>query len=111
MQSPMIRALNAAATAMLLAAASPAAFAAQPADSRPLVLDTYSGISDGKRGGTGLQTAPLSQRGAAASQQNIAPEAQYPLVVAPYIEVPGGGQRPPYPPPRPRPTPPYAVDR
>jgi hypothetical protein len=105
MHSPVIRALGAAATAMLLGAASSAAFAAPPADSRPLVLDTHSGISDGKRGGTELQTAPLSPRGAAGSQQNIAPEAQYPLVVAPYIEVPGGGQRPPYPPPRPRPTP------
>ncbi len=106
MPSPMSRAWRAAATAMLLAVASSAAFAAPPADSRPLVLDTQGGISDGKRGGTELQTAPLSSRGAAGSRPATTPDAsQYPLVVAPYIEVPGGGSRPPYPPPRPRPTP------
>ncbi len=106
MRSPMIHSLKATATVMLLAAASSTAFAAPPADSQPLVLDTQSGIHDGKRGGTGLQTAPLSQRGAAGSQPAMAPDAaQYPLVVAPYIEVPGGGPRPPYPSPRPRPTP------
>ena len=106
MLSPMIRAPRAAAAAMLLAAATSAAFAAPPVDSRPLVLDTHGGISDGKRGGTELRTAPLAQRGAAGSQPAMAPEAaQYPLVVAPYIEVPGGGPRPPYPSPRPRPTP------
>ncbi|CAG2142452.1 hypothetical protein LMG31506_02679 [Cupriavidus yeoncheonensis] len=103
---PMIRALSAAAAiAMLLAAASSAAFAAPPADSRPMVLDTQGGISDGKRGGAELRTTPQAQRGA-GSQPAMAPEAaQYPLVVAPYIEVPGGGPRPPYPSPRPRPTP------
>lgn len=106
MLSPVTHSLKAAAIVMLLAAASSTAFAAPPSDSRPLVLDTQSGISDGKRGGTELQTAPLSPRGAPGSQPAMAPEAaQYPLVIAPYIEVPGNGPRPPYPSPRPRPTP------
>jgi hypothetical protein len=106
MLSHVVHSLRFAATAMLLAVASSTAFAASPADSRPLVLDTQSGISDGKRGGTGLQTAPLSPRGAARSQSAMTPDAShYPLVIAPYIEVPGGGSKPPYPPPRPRPTP------
>ncbi|WER49872.1 hypothetical protein CupriaWKF_22410 [Cupriavidus sp. WKF15] len=105
MLSPMFHALRAASVAMLLAAASSAVFAA-PADGKPLVLDTQSGISDGKRGGTGLQTGPLSPRDAAGSHPGMTPDAsQYPVVVAPYIEVPVGGSRPPYPAPRPRPTP------
>jgi hypothetical protein len=106
MLSPMIHSLKSAVTVLLLAAASSAAVAAQPADSRPLVLDTQSGISDGTRGGTELRTAPLSQRGTAGAQQTVAPDAaQYPLVIAPYIEVPGGGPRPLSPSPRPRPAP------
>lgn len=103
--------LKSTATAMLLTAAS-LAFAAPQSTSQPLVLDTQGGIHDGKSGGTGLQTAPPSRRGAAGAQPYIAPEAsqpngaaQYPIIVAPYIEVPGGGAHPPYPTPRPRPTP------
>ncbi|TPQ44136.1 MULTISPECIES: hypothetical protein [Cupriavidus] len=111
MRSAVSVLLQSAATALLLAAAS-SAIAAPPSTSQPLILDTQGGIHDGKSGGTGLQTAPPSRRGAAGGQPYMAPEAsqpngaaQYPIIVAPYIEVPGGGPNPPYPTPRPRPTP------
>lgn len=74
---------------------SSAANAKQPAkqDERPpVVLDTQTGIHDG-RSGTVLQTAPLNRapivepaqiRQPAELQQN----GQVPVVVAPYIRVP-----------------------
>jgi hypothetical protein len=54
-----------------------------------------------------LRTAPLSQRGVATAQP-MAPtdgSAQYPYIVAPYIQVGPGGGPMPYPPPTPNPTP------
>lgn len=96
LSSPAFR--HALALVTMLACAG--AFAGQP-----LVLDTQQGISDGQNGMI-LQTAPLSrapmveaQRPAAAA--GLAPESSPPLVVAPYVEVPGGGSRPAHS-PRPR---------
>ncbi|PXW23336.1 hypothetical protein [Paraburkholderia caballeronis] len=90
------------------------------ADRQPLVLDTQHGISDGQSGVV-LQNAPLShapmvEAQRAARPAELAPDASPPLIVAPYVEVPGaGGGRPTKPSspsspshsrPRPRPTPP-----
>ncbi|HTR07883.1 MAG TPA: hypothetical protein VMJ11_14790 [Paraburkholderia sp.] len=78
----------------------------------PLVLNTQMGISDGQSGLV-LQNAPLSQEPMvqAAQPAGIAPESSPPLIVAPYVEVPGGSgspnpaPRPPHRPPLPQPLP------
>ncbi|MCM2490655.1 hypothetical protein [Burkholderia glumae] len=79
----------------LAAAASRGAMAAQ--DRPPVVLDTQTGIHDG-RSGVVLQTAPLDPapivapaeiRQPAGLQQNN----QIPMVVAPYIRVPAPSYR------------------
>jgi len=102
--------LRSKATVMLLCAASPAALAAPPTGSRPLVLDTQRGISDG-RSGNALQTGPLSHSRAGEMHPGAAPDdmaangsPQYPYIVAPYIQVPVPAPTP-LPPLRPRPTP------
>jgi hypothetical protein len=73
---------------------------------QPLVLDTQRGISDGQPGIV-LQNAPLSHEPMveAAHPAGMGPDSSQPIVVAPYVEVPGGGGRP-NPPPRP-PRPPH----
>jgi hypothetical protein len=90
----------------LLASAS-AANAASATGGQPLVLDTQRGISDGQSG-TVLQTAPLSSARIVEAQPiatpvELAPNSSPPLIVAPYIQVPGGQQ--PYPTPHPQPHP------
>ncbi len=90
-------------SAVLLALTPAAARAGQP-----LVLDTQHGISDGQSGIV-LQNAPLSHAPMVEAQQSPAPyspgtNSSTPIVVAPYIELPGGGSRP-MPPPRPKPQP------
>jgi hypothetical protein len=111
MCSNAIHLLRSTATVVLLGAASAAAFSAPPSSSRPLILDTQRGISDGGTGGTELQTAPLLLRRAEGGQPIATPEGPqangstpYPYIVAPYIQVPGGAPTP-IPQPRPRPTP------
>jgi len=111
MFSDSIRLLRSTVTAVLLGMASAAAFSAPQESSPPLVLGTQRGISDGGSGGTALQSAPLSQQRDAGAQPIATPEGPqvngstpYPLIVAPYIEVPGGVPAP-RPPLRPRPTP------
>ncbi|AIO68831.1 hypothetical protein [Burkholderia oklahomensis] len=58
----------------------------------PLILDTQSGIHDGKSGIV-LQNAPLSRAPIAAPAQpapmtGLPPDSTTPMVVVPYIEVP-----------------------
>lgn len=80
---------------------------ADAADRQPLVLDTQRGISDGQSGVV-LQNAPLSRAPMVNAQSparpaELAPDAgQPPVIVAPYVQLPGasGGARPPS---RPRP--------
>lgn len=65
---------------------------------QPLVLDTQRGISDGQSGIV-LQSAPLSQAPMVAAQRPAAPaglaaDESPPLIVAPYIKVPGTSTRP-----------------
>ncbi|MFL9907429.1 hypothetical protein [Paraburkholderia sp. RL17-337-BIB-A] len=91
--------------------AVPATFAASSNNARkPLILDSQSGISDGQSG-TVLQTAPLSRQPIVEAQPiatpaELAPNSSIPVVVAPYIAVPGGGGTPyPQPQPHPRPVP------
>jgi len=114
MFSDSIHVLKSAMAAVLLAMVSTAAFAASSTDSGAQILDTERGIGNSGSGGTELRTAPLSQR-VATGAQPMTPDgthgngaAQYPYIVAPYIQV-GGGTPPiptPNPPPqRPRPTP------
>ncbi|MBB2999982.1 MULTISPECIES: hypothetical protein [Paraburkholderia] len=69
---------------------------------QPLILDTQHGISDGQKGIV-LQNAPLGQSQMVPMQQLPSPDAnnQQPIIVAPYVEVPGGGGGRP---PRPRPA-------
>ena len=88
--------------ALVLALAGTAAHAA----GQPLILDTQRGISDGQSG-TVLQNAPLSPQPMVQTQSlptlngSGTDGSQVPIIVAPYLEVPGGGGRPP----RPRPAP------
>jgi hypothetical protein len=76
------------------------------ADGQPLILDTQHGISDGQSG-TVLQNAPLSPQPMVQMQQlptlsgGGTDGSQVPIIVAPYVEVPGGGGRPPKPRPMP----------
>lgn len=89
--------------------AVPATFAASSNTSKPLILDTQSGISDGQ-GGTVLQTAPLSRERIVGAQPiatptELAPNSSIPIVVAPYIQLPAGGGVRPKPSPQPRPAP------
>jgi hypothetical protein len=64
------------------------------ADGQPLILDTQTGIHDGKSGLV-LQNAPLSRAPMVTTQQLAAPEqlnatsGDPPIVVAPYIALPG----------------------
>lgn len=88
--------------AVVMAWASASALAGQP-----LILDTQRGISDGQSGLV-LQNAPLSHEPMVQAVQpaGIAPDSSPPYIVAPYVEVPGGGRpnpspRPPRPPHRP----------
>jgi hypothetical protein len=65
------------------------------ASGKPLILDTRSGINDGQSG-TVLQTAPLSrapivQAPPTATSAELIPNSSVPIVVAPYIQVPGAG--------------------
>jgi hypothetical protein len=84
--------------------------AAAWADGPPIVLDTQKGISDGQKGIV-LQNAPLSHEPIVTARQPAgattdSSQSSQPYIVAPYIEVPGGGSRPNPPrPPYPRPTP------
>ncbi|CAG9239472.1 conserved exported hypothetical protein [Paraburkholderia tropica] len=70
---------------------------------QPLILDTQHGISDGQKGIV-LQNAPLGQSQMVPMQQlpTDGSTQQQPIIVAPYVEAPGGGGGRP---PRPRPTP------
>lgn len=68
------------------------------ADGPPVVLDTQTGVHDGQSGLV-LQNAPLSRAPMVPMQQLAAPaqldpaaaNAQPPIVVAPYIALPGPG--------------------
>ena len=68
------------------------------ADGPPVVLDTQTGIHDGQSGLV-LQNAPLSREPMVPMQQLAAPAQldsaatndQPPIVVAPYIALPGAG--------------------
>jgi hypothetical protein len=73
---------------------------------QPLVLDSQRGISDGQPGVV-LQNAPLSREPMveAAHPPGMGSDSSQPFIVAPYVEVPGGGGRP-NPQPRP-PRPPH----
>ncbi|QBQ97183.1 hypothetical protein E1956_08350 [Paraburkholderia pallida] len=87
---------------MALALASAGAHAS----GQPLILDTQRGISDGQSG-TVLQNAPLSPE--PMVQMKSLPTlngtgtdgSQVPIIVEPYVQVPGGGGRPPRPSPQP----------
>jgi len=114
MLSDSIQLLRSATAAVLLGLVSTVAFAAPSTNSRGQSLDTQRGISDSGSGGIELQTAPLSHRIATGTQPMATPDgmqangaAQYPYIIAPYIQVPGGVPPTPTPNPplRPRPTP------
>ncbi len=96
--------LRSAAIILLVTAGSTPAIAAPEAGSRPQILSTQRGISDG----TTLRTGPVSRQGVMAAQPNSAPYDQaangyapYPYIIAPYIQVPGFPPQPN----TPRPTP------
>ncbi len=87
--------------AALMAAAVALASAGAHAAGKPLILDTETGINDGQSG-TVLQTAPLSHQPMVQMQQlptldGTTANGSQPIIVAPYVEVPGGGGRPPHP--------------
>lgn len=100
--------LRSAAIIVLWTAGLTPVIAAPQASSRPQILSTQRGITDGRSDGTELHTGPLSHQGVFATQPIAAPYEQpangstpYPYIVAPYIQVPGFVPQP-YPP---RPTP------
>jgi len=83
------------ALSLLATCATSSVFAASSNTRKPVILDTQSGISDGQSG-TVLQTAPLSRQPIVEAQPiatpaELAPNSSVPIVVAPYIEMPGGG--------------------
>ncbi|WP_321817941.1 MULTISPECIES: hypothetical protein [unclassified Paraburkholderia] len=85
----------------LMAAVVTLASAGAHAAGKPLILDTQTGINDGQSG-TVLQTAPLSHQPMVQMQQlptldGNGTSGSQPIIVAPYVEVPGGGGRPPRP--------------
>lgn len=93
-----------------LAASAVVLTPAHAGDRQPLVLDTQRGISDGQPGMV-LQNAPLSRAPMVNAQSpgrpfELAPDAAPPIIVAPYVEIPGrGGTKPPARAPRPRANP------
>jgi hypothetical protein len=98
-----------AATSMLMLTGT-TAFADSSGTGHPLVLDTQHGISDG-HSGTVLQTAPLSHQRIVEAQPinsptELTPNSSPPIIVEPYVQLPGGGGTPtPNPRPQPRPVP------
>jgi hypothetical protein len=88
------RSLAAAAGLSIAVVASPVL---ADSDRAPVVLDTQTGIHDG-RSGLVLQNAPLARQAMVPTQPTatlpeMAPQAQQPIVVAPYIELPGASDR------------------
>lgn len=82
----------AAGLALLLLAQAFPAFAGS--DRQPVILDTQTGIHDG-RSGVVLQNAPLVHQPMVAAQptaslQEFAPQQQPAIIVAPYVELPVG---------------------
>ncbi|HEV3105253.1 MAG TPA: hypothetical protein VGZ01_06160 [Trinickia sp.] len=71
------------------------------ADGQPLILDTRTGINDGQSGIV-LQNAPLSSSPMVQAQPTASPaqldqsNAQPPVIVAPYIELPAAGTSTPH---------------
>ncbi|MFC0399012.1 hypothetical protein [Paraburkholderia rhizosphaerae] len=104
------------AAASVLSVSAFTASTAFAAGGQPLILDTQHGISDGQSGMV-LQTAPLSQQpivqaAPAAQPEQLAPyNSSTPIYVAPYINLPTNGAKPPHSggprpqPPRPAPQP------
>lgn len=89
------RSAAAVALSLLGICATSSVFAASSNSRKPVILDTQTGISDGQSG-TVLQTAPLSRQPIVEAQPiatpaELAPNSSVPIVVAPYIELPGGG--------------------
>lgn len=83
------------AAALLLLQAS---LACAGSDRPPVVLDTQTGIHDG-RSGIVLQNAPLSRQPmvaapAAATLPEYAAPAQPPIIVSPYIDMGGAASAP-----------------
>jgi hypothetical protein len=113
-----VRSLHSALAALLITVCFvPATFAASTTARKPVILDSQGGINDGQSG-TVLQTAPLSRQPIVEAQPiaapaELAPNSSVPIVVAPYVQLPGGGgMAPPQPQPHPQPQPrpqPYPV--
>ncbi|ASL42932.1 hypothetical protein bAD24_I05530 [Burkholderia sp. AD24] len=112
---PSVRSLKfifavAAAVSLTTIFTAPAAYAASSTNAtrKPLILDSQNGINDGQSG-TVLQTAPLSHQPIVGAQPiaaptELAPDSSMPYVVAPYIQLPTGGNTPQPPRPQPRPV-------
>ncbi len=101
--------LRFAAIILLSTLGSTTANAAPEAGNQPLILSTQRGISDGQRNATVLHTGPLAGAGVMATQpispyydHQINGPAPYPVIVAPYIHVPGFTPHPNPPRPVPR---------
>ncbi|MFM0594900.1 MULTISPECIES: hypothetical protein [Burkholderiaceae] len=113
---PSVRSLKfifavAAAVSLTTIFTAPVAYAASSTNTtrKPLILDSQNGINDGQSG-TVLQTAPLSHQPIVGAQPiaaptELAPNSSMPYVVAPYIQLPTGGNTPQPPRPQPRPVP------
>ena len=102
----MLAAVVAASLTTVFAVSS--ACAASTSARKPVILGSQNGINDGQSG-TVLQTAPLSHQPIVEAQPiatpaELAPNSSIPIVVAPYLQLPGGGHVPPQPLPQPRPV-------
>lgn len=73
-----------------LVASTFAASAFAGSDREPVILGTQTGIHDGKSGVV-LQNAPLSRQPMVPTERlpELAPQAQPPIVVSPYVQIPG----------------------
>jgi hypothetical protein len=106
----LLRVLPAACAAGMFALSCASSGAIAASTSKPLVLDSQNGVSDGQSGLI-LQTAPLSHQPMVAATPAATPtelpseESAPPIVVAPYINLPTGGASAPRPVYRPRSSP------
>ncbi|CAB3714337.1 hypothetical protein [Trinickia soli] len=95
---PLLRGVLCAAACLALAGISPYAMA----DGQPLVLDSQTGVHGGQSGVV-LQSAPFSREPMVPAQQLPAPQqlnptsGEPPIVVAPYIALPGANGAAPAP--------------
>jgi hypothetical protein len=97
------------AVSLMTVCAVPPAFAGSDDARRPVILDSLGGINDGQSGSVLLSSPPSPQPIVAAqpiaTPVELTPQSSPPVIVAPYIQLPAGGNVPVRPLPQPLPAP------